>query len=196
MIGVICSFSTRNTKHWVESGKGLPVLRLRPRTTRLTWHLIRKGAEQVSADLDKLSSSRTATVESCMYRNKELLNTSVECSGTQRNTDSNRKSLNIRSDLTLESSDRSENPQIYGANWGCQRTLPNSVLLCPAQRRFSLGLRSGSMQTSNLEPNFGPVLKSSGSNFGSEPNYGIPKYVSPREDVNENVFGMYLQYRS
>jgi hypothetical protein len=32
------------------------------------------------------------------------------------------------------------------------------------------------MQTLNFEPNFGPVLKSSGLNFGSELNYGIPTH--------------------
>jgi hypothetical protein len=39
-------------------------------------------------------------------------------------------------------------------------------------------LWSGSAQPSNLGPNFGPVLKSSGSNFGSEPDCGIPTLLT------------------
>jgi hypothetical protein len=37
-------------------------------------------------------------------------------------------------------------------------------------------LWSGSAPPPNLEPNFGPVLTSSGSNFGSEPDCGIASH--------------------
>jgi hypothetical protein len=43
-----------------------------------------------------------------------------------------------------------------------------------AKKFGSTDLWFGSAISPNLEPNFGPVLKSSGSNFGSEPNCGIP----------------------
>ena len=39
---------------------------------------------------------------------------------------------------------------------------------------------------SNLEPNFGPVRRSSGSNPGSEPNYG-----NPRDKTLEPIFGLF-----
>src|SRR5271155_1200729 len=35
----------------------------------------------------------------------------------------------------------------------------------------------GSALPPNLGPNFGPVLKSSGLNFGSEPNFSIPNSI-------------------
>src|SRR5277367_2918892 len=59
----------------------------------------------------------------------------------------------------------------FGSNWvhwGFGKFAP-----CP---NAEPDLWSGLAKTPKLGPNFGSVLKSSGSNFGSEPNYGIPIY--------------------
>jgi hypothetical protein len=48
-------------------------------------------------------------------------------------------------------------------------------------------LRSGSTSHPNLGPNFGPVLKSSGSNFGSELDCGIPN--NNAEDSDNGTMG-------
>src|SRR5271168_5184627 len=54
----------------------------------------------------------------------------------------------------------------------------------PGSNRFSeidvwlnleLNFRFGSAKVLNFELNFGPVLRSSGSNFGSGPNFGITR---------------------
>ena len=40
-----------------------------------------------------------------------------------------------------------------------------------------MGLGSGSAKALNLEPNFGFGPRGSGSNLGSEPNFGITRYA-------------------
>ena len=57
----------------------------------------------------------------------------------------------------------------FGLN--CIQQWFSKVLPC---LNVELDLWSGSALLLNLEPNLGPVLKSSGSNFGSEPNCAIP----------------------
>ena len=53
----------------------------------------------------------------------------------------------------------------------CVQQQFSKILPCP---NVEPDLWSGSALLPNLGPNLGPVLKSSGSNFGSEPNCGIP----------------------
>src|ERR1700678_12862 len=52
---------------------------------------------------------------------------------------------------------------------------------------LELDFRFGSAKVLNFELNFGPVLRSSGSNFGSGPNFGITSIEKHVHRVNDFV---------
>ena len=60
----------------------------------------------------------------------------------------------------------------FGLDWVQTRFLDFAKILNPEP-----DLWSGSALPLNFGPDLGPVLKSSGSNFGSEPDCGIPNWT-------------------